>query len=58
MTLMLPPTPLVEEPVRSVIIPVLPVAEVPVVKERELEIPLTPASPERMLKTPLDLARP
>ena len=55
---MLPPVPNVEEPVRSVIMPLLPADVVPDVKERE---PLTPLSPEfadRILNTPLEDARP
>ena len=57
--LMLPPVPNVAEPVRNVIIPLdPPVTVLPDENERE---PLTPFEPElavRMLKVPLDFARP
>ena len=57
-TLTLPPVPDVAEPVRSTIAPLLPFDVVPVVKDSEPLTPFSPASAVRMLKTPLDVARP
>jgi hypothetical protein len=58
MTLTLPPVPFVADPVRNVIIPLLPVEVVPDVKDSELDIPLTPASADFTLNAPLELVRP
>jgi hypothetical protein len=58
MTLMLPPAPLIADPVLNVIIPLLPLLELPEVNESEPETPLVPASAVLMLNTPLEFARP
>ena len=56
--LMPPPAPLVAEPVRSTTLPLLPIWVTPVVNEIWPETPSLPASPDAMLKVPLDVARP
>jgi hypothetical protein len=56
--LILPPAPKIEEPVRSVIIPLLPLLELPEVKDREPDTPSFPAAVVLMLNAPLDAARP
>jgi hypothetical protein len=55
---MLPPAPEIADPVRSVIIPLLPLLELPEVNVRDPDIPLLPASAVLMLKTPLEVAVP
>lgn len=58
-TLMLPAEPSVADPVRNVIMPLLPLkTESPVVTERELDIPSEPAFEVLILKEPLDVALP
>ena len=57
-TLTLPDAPFVAEPVRRVIIPLLPSDVTPEVKDREPEIPLSPESAVRTLNDPLEEAVP
>ena len=56
--LKLPPAPDVAEPVRSVIMPLLPFDVVPEVNDKEPLVPFAPAMAVRTLNTPLDVARP
>jgi hypothetical protein len=56
---MLPPAPLVADPVRRVIIPLLPsVVALPDVSDNDPDTPFEPAFALRTLKAPLDVARP
>jgi hypothetical protein len=57
-TLTLPATPLVADPVRNVIWPLLPLLVVPEVKDREPAVPAAPALAVRTLNAPLEVARP
>ena len=57
-TLILPPAPRVDDPVRSEISPLVPVDAVPEVKEREPLVPPAPDSAVRTLNAPLEVARP
>ena len=57
-TLTLPDAPFVAEPVRRVIIPLLPFEVVPVVSDNDPLTPLAPAFAVRILKVPLDVAVP
>jgi hypothetical protein len=56
--LTLPAAPLVADPLRRVICPLLPFVVTPEVKDKELDVPFAPALALRTLKAPLEFTRP